>query len=104
MPPGGATAHSTTQPLPPQVTSGQVGPGTRSVEVLAASARAARARDLVLLDGELVVVSELLAARDAAQREDDDVLLTQDVNHTGVTVGLPKQGRASAAAGTVGTI
>lgn len=58
------------------------------VEVLSAPPGPTGAGDLVLLDGELVVVGELLAAKDSPQGKDDDVLLAEDVHHTGVTVWL----------------
>lgn len=59
-----------------------------SVEVLAASPSSTRAGDLVLLNGELVVIGELLSPQDPPQGEDDDVLLAEDVHHAGVTVRL----------------
>lgn len=59
-----------------------------SVEVLAASPGPTRAGDLVLLNGELVVVGELLSPKDPPQGKDNDVLLPKDVHHAGVTVWL----------------
>ena len=58
------------------------------VEVFSAFSGAAVAGDLDILDGELVVVGQLLAPRDAATGEDDDVLLAADLDHPGETVGL----------------
>ena len=58
------------------------------VEILAAPLGPARARNLVVLKGELVVVRQLLSRHNPSQREDDDVLVTQDVNHLREAVGL----------------
>lgn len=62
-----------------------------SVEVLAASPSSTRAGNFVLLNGELVVVGELLSPQDSPQGKDDDVLLAKDVHYAGVTVWLQQQ-------------
>lgn len=64
----------------------------RLVKVAAAAPRAAVAAQLalVVLDGELVVVRQLLAAVDLAQREDDDVLAAVHVDDARVAVGLAR--------------
>lgn len=63
-----------------------------SVHPLAAGGRAAHAHDLVrvVLDVELVVVGELLAARDAAPREDDDAQVAVHLHGLGHAVGLAR--------------
>jgi hypothetical protein len=59
-----------------------------SVHVLSALFGPARARELYVLDGELVVVGELLARADLLHGKDDDVLLAKNVHNLGVAVGL----------------
>ena len=61
------------------------------VHVLAAPPGAAGARDLDVLNGELVVVGQLLSDHDLAQGEDQDVFLAQDVDDLGVAVGLKEK-------------
>ena len=64
------------------------------VQIFAAATRAARARNLILLDRKLVVICEFLTTEDLAEREDDDVLLPQDIHHTRVAVGLKRTNRS----------
>ncbi len=61
-----------------------------SVHVLSAPSGSAVAGDLDVLNGELVVVGQLLAGPDLAQGEDDDVLLAEHVHDLGVAVGLQR--------------
>lgn len=60
----------------------------RLVERPAAVLGAAQAGDLLVLDGELVVVCDLLVDVDGLPRVDDDLLLRLHRDHLGVTVGL----------------
>ena len=59
-----------------------------SVEVLPAVLCAAEAVDLLVLNGELVVVGDLLPGGDRLLRVDDDLLLLVHGDHLGVAVGL----------------
>lgn len=61
-----------------------------SIEELATLLCPAVARQLIawFFDGELVIVCELLASIDFAHGENDNVLLTINIDHTGVAVGL----------------
>ena len=54
---------------------------TPSVHVLSALLRPARARQLDILDRELVVVGELLSGNDLLHGKYDDVLLAPDVHN-----------------------
>lgn len=65
-------------------------PETRSVEVLAAPSRPAKARNLHVLKRKLVIVRQLLTASDRPQRKDDDVLSTVDQNHLRVAVRVAR--------------
>ena len=58
------------------------------VEVLAALPGPTVARDLNILNGEFVVVGELLSLCDASAGKDDDVFLASNLNYTGEAVGL----------------
>lgn len=60
------------------------------IQEASAASRSAVAVQLVVLvlDWELVVVCQLLAAVDLPQREDDDVLAAVHVDDAGVAVGL----------------
>lgn len=58
------------------------------VECTAATGRTAQARDLFVLERELVVVRNLLVHPDRLLRVDDDLFLRLDRNHFSVTVGL----------------
>lgn len=60
----------------------------RLVQVLAALFRSARAGNLYILEGKLVVVRELLSLDDPPEGEDDDVLVAQYVNDLRVAVWL----------------
>lgn len=61
-----------------------------SIEELATLLCPAVARQLIawFFDGELVIVRELLASIDFAHGENDNVLLTVNIDHAGVAVGL----------------
>ena len=65
------------------------------VHVLSALLRPARARQLDILDGELVVVSELLSGNDLLHGEYDDVLLAANVDNFRIAVGLQGEERDS---------
>ena len=54
--------------------------------------RAQAGGDLVVLQGELVVVGDLLVDRDGLLGVDDDLLLGLDGDHLGVAVGLEGEG------------
>ena len=58
------------------------------IKVLSAVLRAAQAQDLLVLDGEFVVVGDLLAHGDLLLRVDDDFRLAVHRYDFGVTVGL----------------
>ena len=60
----------------------------RLVEIFAAAWRATAARNFDVFQREFVVVGELFAALDAAQGQDDDVLLQVNIHDAGVAVGL----------------
>lgn len=62
----------------------------RLVQVLAALFRPARAGNLYILEGKLVVVRELLSLDDPPEGEDDDVLVAQYVNDLRVAVWLAR--------------
>lgn len=64
------------------------GGGKGSVERSSAVLRPTQTRDLVLLDGELVVVCDLLVDGDGLLGVDDDLLLGLDGDHLGVAVRL----------------
>lgn len=63
------------------------------VEETAAGARAAEAGDFLVLQRELVVVSDLLACADLALRVDDDLLRALHLNHLRDAVGLKAENR-----------
>ena len=48
----------------------------------------AQTRDLLLLNGKLVVVSDLFGGLDVSLRIDDNLLLEPKVDHLCITVGL----------------
>lgn len=56
--------------------------------MLATSFSSAAARNFVVFDVELVVVSQLFAGHDASQGKDDDVLLAENVDDLRVAVRL----------------
>jgi hypothetical protein len=60
----------------------------RLIQCTAASRRAAQARDLVSLDGELVVVCDLLSFSNVSFGVNDNLLLAIHRDDLGVTVGL----------------
>lgn len=64
------------------------GLGRVLVEGPAAVLGPTQAGDLVLLQGELVVVGDLLVDADGLLGVDDDLLLRLDGDHLGVAVGL----------------
>ena len=66
-----------------------------SVEVLPAALGPAQAPDLLVLDGELVVVGDLLPGRDRLLRVDHDLLLLVHGDDFGVAVGLKIKNGAS---------
>ena len=65
--------------------------GGRLVHELSALSGVASAGDLDVLEGELVVVGQLLADLDLPEGEDDDVLLAQHVHDLGIAVGLERE-------------
>ena len=64
-----------------------------SVERAATLGRAAHAGDLLVLDGELVVVGDLLVHVDVALGVDDDLLLRLHGDDLGIAVGLQQAKR-----------
>lgn len=59
-----------------------------SVERPPAVGSATQARDLLVLDGELVVVSDLLSHGYVSLGVDDYLLASAEVDHLGIAVGL----------------
>lgn len=50
------------------------------IHIFSAALRSATAWNLVVLDVKLVVVRQLFTGHDASQGEDDDVLLTENID------------------------
>lgn len=63
-------------------------PRATSVEVLSAVLGAAEAHDLLVFDGELVVVGDLLAHGNGLLRVDHDLLLSLHRDDFGITIWL----------------
>ena len=61
------------------------------VKILPAVLCAAQTMDLLVLDGELVVVGDFFAKRDRLLGVDDDLLLAVDGDDFGVAVRLQRQ-------------
>ena len=87
-----ATRFQFPNPSVVTVSSSSLFASASSVEVAAAAPGKTVAVELAVgvLDGELVVVGELLAAVDLPLREDDDVLLAIHADDPRVAVGLAR--------------